>query len=120
MKAIVSQSVSGTSYSLHHRSGHFHPPGTGFPSHPIALTNDTPVIDDAVFRTYGGPLKLVGRWWGSQHKRVVHGIDGVLWLIIVGDGYLVVPIDFAGRRPNPQGPRLLLAPRILIPYTAVS
>lgn len=64
----------------------------------------TPVIDDAVFRPYGGPLELVGRWWSGQHKRVVHGIDGVLLVIVMGEGHLVVPIDFAVRRPNPKGP----------------
>jgi len=64
----------------------------------------TPVIDDAVFRTYGGPLALVGRWWSGQHKRVVSGIDGVLLLMVVGDGQLVVPMDFAVRRPHPTGP----------------
>jgi hypothetical protein len=64
----------------------------------------TPVIDDAVFRNYGGPLERVGRWWSGQHKRVVSGIDGVLWLMVVGDGPWVVPIDFAVRRPHPKGP----------------
>lgn len=64
----------------------------------------TPVIDDSVFRTYGGPLQLVGRWWSGQHKRVVNGIDGVLLVIVIGEGQLVVPIDFAVRRPNPKGP----------------
>jgi hypothetical protein len=64
----------------------------------------TPVIDDSVCRKYGGPLELVGRWWSGQHKRVVSGIDGVLLLIVIGDGQLVVPIDFVVRRPNPQGP----------------
>jgi hypothetical protein len=64
----------------------------------------TPVIDDSVFRKYGGPLELVGRWWSGQHKRVVSGIDGVLLLIVIGDGQLVVPIDFVVRRPNPKGP----------------
>lgn len=64
----------------------------------------TPVIDDSVFRKYGGPVELVGRWWSGQHKRVVSGIDGVLLLIVVGDGQLVVPIDFAVRRPHPKGP----------------
>jgi hypothetical protein len=64
----------------------------------------TPVIDDSVFRKYGGPLELVGRWWSGQHKRVVSGIDGVLLLMVVGDGQLVVPIDFAVRRPHPKGP----------------
>jgi hypothetical protein len=64
----------------------------------------TPVLDDSVFRKYGGPLELVGRWWSGQHKRVVSGIDGVLLLIVIGDGQLVVPVDFAVRRPNPKGP----------------
>ena len=64
----------------------------------------TPVIDDSVFRKYGGPVELVGRWWSGQHKRVVSGIDGVLLLIVVGDGQLGVPIDFAVRRPHPKGP----------------
>ena len=64
----------------------------------------TPVMDDSVFRKYGGPLELVGRWWSGQYKRVVHGIDGVLLLMVIGDGTLVVPIDFAVRRPNPKGP----------------
>jgi hypothetical protein len=47
---------------------------------------------------------LVGRWWSGQHKRVVSGIDGVLVLMGIGDGQLVVPMNFAVRRPNPQGP----------------
>lgn len=64
----------------------------------------TPVIDDSVFRKYGGPLEWVGRWWSGQHKRVVNGIDGVLLLIVIGDGHLVVPVDCAVRRPNPKGP----------------
>jgi hypothetical protein len=64
----------------------------------------TPVIDDSVFRKYGGPLELVGNWYSGQYKRVVSGIDGVLLLMVVGDGQLVVPIDFAVRRPDPKGP----------------
>lgn len=32
------------------------------------------------------------------------GIDGVLLLVVIGDGTLVVPVDFAVRRPNPKGP----------------
>jgi len=35
---------------------------------------------------------------------VVHGIDGVLLLVVIGDGTLVVPVDFAVRRPDPTGP----------------
>jgi hypothetical protein len=63
----------------------------------------TPVIDDSVCRKDGGPLALVGRWWSGQDKRVVSGIDGVRLLIVMGDGQLVVPMDFAVRRPNPKG-----------------
>lgn len=62
------------------------------------------VLDDAVFRTYGSKLELVGTWWSGQHKRVVDGMDGVLLLVVIGDGKLVVPVDFAVRRPNPKGP----------------
>ena len=49
-------------------------------------------------------LELVGTWYSGQHKRVVHGIDGVLLLVVIGEGKLVVPVDFAVRRPNPKGP----------------
>ncbi len=37
-------------------------------------------------------------------KRVLSGIDGVLLIVVIGDGKLVVPVDFAIRRPDPQGP----------------
>ena len=62
------------------------------------------VLDDSVFRQYGSQLELVGTGWSGQHKRVVDGIDGVLLLVVIGDGKLVGPVDFAVRRPNPQGP----------------
>ena len=61
-------------------------------------------LDDSVFRKYGDKLELVGTWWSGQHKRVVDGIDGVLLLVVIGDGKLIVPVDFAVRRPNPTGP----------------
>ena len=57
-----------------------------------------------MFHKYGAPLQLVGRWWSGQHQRVVSGIDGLLLLVVVGDGRLVVPVDFAMRRPDPVGP----------------
>ncbi len=62
------------------------------------------VVDDAVFRTYGQQLRLVGRWWSGQYTRTVPGIDGVLLLVVIGDGTLMIPVDFAIRRPNPTGP----------------
>src|SRR5204863_3699575 len=62
------------------------------------------VVDDSVFRKYGQDLELVGKWYSGQHKRVVTGIDGVLLLVVLGDGRVVVPVDFAVRRPDPTGP----------------
>lgn len=62
------------------------------------------VTDDAVFKKYGAQLGLGGTWWSGQEHRVLSGIDGVLLVVVIGDGKLVVPIDFAIRRPDPQGP----------------
>jgi hypothetical protein len=62
------------------------------------------VWDDSVFQKYGVQLGLVGRWWSGQHKRVLSGIDGLLLLVVVGEGRLIVPVDFAIRRPDPVGP----------------
>ena len=62
------------------------------------------VWDDSVFHKYGTQLGLVGRWWSGQQKRVLSGIDGLLLLVVVGEGRLVVPVDFAIRRPDPVGP----------------
>ncbi|HSF30315.1 MAG TPA: hypothetical protein VLK82_07570 [Candidatus Tectomicrobia bacterium] len=62
------------------------------------------VWDDSVFHKYGEQLGVVGRWWSGQQKRVVSGIDGLLRLVVIGDGRLVVPVDCAIRRPDPVGP----------------
>jgi hypothetical protein len=62
------------------------------------------VWDDSVCKKYGKQLGVVGRWWSGQHKRVLAGLDGLLLLVVVGDGRLVVPVDFAIRRPDPVGP----------------
>src|SRR5215831_4265772 len=62
------------------------------------------VADDSVFKKYGEQLGLVGTWWSGQEHRVLSGIDGVLLVVVIGDGKLVVPVDFAIRRPDPQGP----------------
>jgi len=62
------------------------------------------VFDDSVFKKYGQQLGLVGTWWSGQEKRVLAGIDGVLLVVVIGNGQLVVPVDFAIRRPDPQGP----------------
>ena len=62
------------------------------------------VSDDSVFKKYGEQLGLVGTWWSGQEHRVLSGIDGVLLVVVIGDGKLVVPVDFAIRRPDPTGP----------------
>src|SRR5215472_13493521 len=61
------------------------------------------VADDSVFKKYGDQLGLVGTWWSGQEHRVLSGIDGVLLLVVIGEGKLVVPVDFAIRRPDPTG-----------------
>jgi hypothetical protein len=60
------------------------------------------VGDDSAFKKYGEPLGLVGTWWSGQEKRVLSGIDGVLLVVVIGNGKLVVPVDFAIRRPTHQ------------------
>jgi hypothetical protein len=61
------------------------------------------VGDDSVFRKYGEQLGLVGTWWSGQEHRVLSGIDGVLLVVVIGEGKLVVPVDVAIRRPDPPG-----------------
>jgi DDE superfamily endonuclease len=62
------------------------------------------VVDDSVFRKYGRHFRLVGRWWSGQVNHPVAGIDGVVLLVVLGDGKLIIPVEFAIRRPNPKGP----------------
>jgi hypothetical protein len=62
------------------------------------------VSDDSVFKKYSEQLGLVGTWWSGQEHRVLSGIDGVLLVVVIGEGKLVVPVDFAIRRPDPTGP----------------
>jgi hypothetical protein len=41
----------------------------------------------------------------SRHTwKTLSGIDGMLLVVVVGEGKLVVPVDFAIRRPDPTGP----------------
>jgi len=62
------------------------------------------VWDDAVCKKYGKQLARVGNWGSGQHKRVLSGLDGLGLLVVMGDGRLVIPVDFAIRRPDPVGP----------------
>jgi hypothetical protein len=62
------------------------------------------VGDDSVFKKSGQQLGLVGTWYSGQEHRVRLGIDGLLLVVVIGDGKLVVPVDFVIRRPDPVGP----------------
>jgi len=62
------------------------------------------VGDDRVFKTAGQPLGLGGAWYSGQAPRVRLGSDGWLWVVVIGNGKLVVPVDFVVRRPDPVGP----------------
>jgi hypothetical protein len=61
------------------------------------------VGDDSVFKKWGQPVGLVGTWWSGQEHRVRRGIDGLLLVVVIGDGKLVIPVDFTVRRPDPVG-----------------
>jgi hypothetical protein len=52
------------------------------------------VGDDSVFKKYGKQLGLVGTWWSGQEHRVLSGIDGVLLVVVIGEGKLLtLPIS---------------------------
>ena len=54
--------------------------------------------DDSVFKSMA--IIGLGRHVVSgQEHRVLSGIDGVLLVVVIGEGKLVVPVDFAIRRP---------------------
>jgi hypothetical protein len=62
------------------------------------------VGDDSVFKKSGQQLGLVGTWYSGQEHRVRLGIDGLLLVVVIGEGKLVIPVDFTVRRPDPVGP----------------
>ena len=47
-------------------------------------------------------------WWAlggvAKNTECSQGLTGVLLVVVVGEGKLVVPVDFAIRRPDPTGP----------------
>jgi hypothetical protein len=62
------------------------------------------VGDDSLFKKYGQQLGLVGTGYRGQEHRVRLGIDGLLLIVVIGDGTLVIPVAFTVRRPDPEGP----------------
>jgi hypothetical protein len=61
------------------------------------------VGDDSVFKKYGQHLGLVGTWYSGQEHRVRRGIDGLLRLVVIGEGKLLIPVDVTVRRPDRWG-----------------
>jgi hypothetical protein len=59
--------------------------------------------DDRVLKPSGQPLGRVGPWSSGQEHRGRRGIDGLRRGVVSGTGTLVVPVDVAGRRPDPVG-----------------
>jgi hypothetical protein len=62
------------------------------------------VGDASVCKKSGQQLGLVGTWDSGQAHRVRLGIDGLLLVVVIGEGKLVIPVDFTVRRPDPMGP----------------
>jgi hypothetical protein len=62
------------------------------------------VGDDSVFKKDGQQLGMVGIWYSSQEHRIRRGINGLLLLVVIGEGKLLIPVDFSVRRPDPMGP----------------
>lgn len=60
------------------------------------------VLDSTVFRKYGTKFGLVKPVFSNQDKRRAPGIDVVLVGVVIGEGKLVVPLDFEIRRPDPE------------------
>jgi hypothetical protein len=60
--------------------------------------------EDAGCKQYGTHLGWVGHGWSGQPKGVLSGLDGLLLLVVIGAGRLLIPGDWALRRPAPVGP----------------
>ncbi len=78
------------------------------------------MADGSGFKKYGQQLGAVGMWWSGPENRVRPGIDGVLLVVAIGAGKLVVPVDFAIRRPDPKDPRACYALCTISATTRVS
>lgn len=61
------------------------------------------IVDDSLFKKYRSGLRLVGKFWSGQEKHPTLGIDGLALLVVVGDGKMIIPMDFMIRRPDPRG-----------------
>lgn len=57
--------------------------------------------DASVFNQPGRQLGVVGLWDRGQAHRVRLGLEGLGLLVVMGEGKLVIPGDFAVRRPAP-------------------
>jgi hypothetical protein len=60
--------------------------------------------DDSLCKKSGQQLGVVGLGGRGQEPRVRLGLDGLRLVVVMGAGKLVIPVDFAVRRPDPVGP----------------
>ena len=63
------------------------------------------VADDSVFKKAGQQLGLVGTWYSGQEHRVRLGIDGLLLVVVIGDGQAGRPGGLRRPPPRPRGAR---------------
>ena len=61
------------------------------------------VGDDSVFKKAGQQLGLVGTWYSGQEHRVRRGIDGLLLVVVIGDGQAGHPGGLHRPSPGPRG-----------------
>jgi hypothetical protein len=62
------------------------------------------VGDDSLFKKYGRQLGLVAPGWSGQEQRVRLGIDGLLLVVVIGEGKLVIPWTSPGVAQTRRGP----------------
>src|SRR5207244_1249529 len=60
------------------------------------------MVGVAFSRNYGNELMLVGTCYSWRFNRTVPAMDGVLLVAVIENGKLIIPLDFAIRRPNPK------------------
>lgn len=62
------------------------------------------IADDSLFKKFSGNFRLVSTFWSGQIHAPRLGIDGLLLVVVIGEGKLIIPVDFEIRRPDPPAP----------------
>ena len=76
--------------------------------HPQSLAMDLGGLMTASSRNLVSSLGLVGTWWSGQEHRVRLGIDGLLLVVVIGDGQTGHPGGLHRAPPRPGGARSAL------------